>query len=79
VIEENIDFVCDTIITPFVDVTNEQLDEMDMVDIFDLLKELLEYNNISIEKIKNFLRPDPVTRRAIAGMLNFDGVPAALP
>jgi hypothetical protein len=77
-IEENIDFICETIITPFVDVTNDQLDEMDMVDIVDLLKEILAYNNVDLEKIKNFLRPDPVTRRAIAGMLNFDGVPSTL-
>jgi len=78
VVEENIDFICNTLIIPFVDVTADQLNEMDMVDIVELVKEILEYNKIDIEKIKNFLKPDPVTRRAIAGMLNFDGVPSTL-
>jgi len=77
-IEDNIDFVCETLITPYATVTNEQLDEMDMVDVVNLLKELLAYNNLDIEKIKDFLRPDPATRRAIRQVLNFDGVPQVL-
>jgi len=78
-VEENIDYVCETLIMPFVNVSADQLDEMDMVDIINLFKELMTYNNLDIEKIKNFLRPDPVTRRAFRQMLNFDGEPAALP
>ena len=78
VLEENIDFVCELLIIPFVGITDEQLEEMDGVDVAQLIKDFLAYNNISIEKIINFLKPDPATRRAIAGMLNFEGAPSTL-
>lgn len=74
----NFDFISQDFIEPFVELKPEQIDEMDIVDIFNLAKELLNYNNISIEKIINFLKPDTATANKIVQKLNFGGVDAPL-
>lgn len=78
IVSENFDFISQDFIEPFVELKPEQIDDMDMVDIFSLVKELLSYNNISIEKIINFLKPDTATANKIVEKLNFGGVDTPL-
>jgi len=73
-IEENVDFICDEMIKPFTNLGSAELDEMDVVDVLNLGKKLLEYNGVSVEKIINFLNPNPAAKQKIAEALNFGGV-----
>jgi hypothetical protein len=75
-IEEFIEYACDTLILPFVGgITAEHLDEMDMVEIRRLGKELLLHNHIDPEAVMGFLRPGPVARRVVGQALSFGGEP----
>ena len=66
------------VILPYTNLTEEQLDGMDIVDIVDLVKEMLEYNNVKVEKVMNFLKklltPDTQIQNKIAQNLNFGGI-----
>jgi len=70
--------ICGYVILPYTNLTEEQFDSMDIVDIFVLIKEMLEYNNVKVEKVMNFLKklltPDTQIKQKIAQNLNFGGI-----
>jgi transcriptional regulator of met regulon len=77
-VSDNLDFICEQVIIPFTNLTAEQMDNMDIVDIVALVKDLLDYNSVDFEKIikfiKNLLTPDTAMKQQIAQKLNFGGV-----
>lgn len=70
---ENIDFIADNIILKFTNISSDQLDDMDTIDVVTLVKDLLLYNNIDINKIINFLQPNKALGKKATEMLEFGG------
>ncbi len=58
-IQDNLDFILEDLIAPFIDVKNSEkdafLDELSTYDTILLLKDLLNYNGIPTEKIIEFI------------------------
>ncbi len=77
-ISKDLTDICSYVILPYTNLTEEQLDNMDIVDIVELVKEMLEYNHIKVEKVINFLKklltPDTQIKNKIAQNLNFGGM-----
>lgn len=73
-IETNFDFICDRAIAPFTSLTQGDFDEMDVLDVINLGKELLDFNGIDVKKFTSFLNPTAEVKQKLAEGMNFGGV-----
>lgn len=69
----NIDYLIDVLIEPYTSLTAEQINEVDITDIFLLLKELVEFNGIKIEQVVNFFMGKGIRKKMEEEIMEFQG------